>query len=101
MAGLRSSRGVQIQQGDQRTRLPAVACRSSARSSGNFGTRPAREAGRNALGQVHAERRTAREHACNSVFSGVLLNGPRLLRFARVLSKGGLRPLASVTVVLL
>src|SRR5262249_55714565 len=48
MAGLRSSRRVQIKQGDQRTRLPAVACRSSACSSGNFGARPAREAGGNA-----------------------------------------------------
>src|SRR5262245_47805371 len=51
MAGLRSSRRVQIKQGDQRTRLPAVACRSSARSSGNFGARRAREAGGNAGGK--------------------------------------------------
>ena len=35
--------------------LPAVACRSPARSSSNFGARPAREAGGNAVGQVHAE----------------------------------------------
>src|SRR6266516_5746428 len=61
MDGLRSSRRVQIQQGDQRTRLPAVVCRSSARSSGNFGARPAREAGGNAVGQVHPKRCEARE----------------------------------------
>jgi hypothetical protein len=37
-----------------RTRLPAVACRSSARSSGNFGARPPREAGGNAVGHAAA-----------------------------------------------
>src|SRR5437762_12816169 len=83
MAGLRSSRRVQIQQGDQRTRLPAVACRSSARSSGNFGARPAREAGGNAVGQVHPKRCEPRELTGDSISSRVLAHGPGLLR-ARV-----------------
>src|SRR2546430_11123350 len=67
MAGLRSSRRVQIKQGDQRTRLPAVACRSSARSSGNFGARPAREAGGNAVGQVHPKRCEAKRGSLPAV----------------------------------
>src|SRR5438093_4782871 len=80
MAGLRSSRRVQIKQGDQRTRLPAVACRSSARSSGNFGARPAREAGGNAVGQVHPKRCEARELTGRSISPRVLTHGPELLR---------------------
>src|SRR5260221_3924511 len=90
MAGLRSSRRVQIKQGDQRTRLPAVACRSSARSSGNFGARPAREAGGNAVGQVHPKRCEARELTGRSISSRVLAHGPELLRtrVARVLRNG-------------
>src|SRR6266446_10104822 len=100
MAGLRSSRRVQIKQDDQRTRLPAVACRSSARSSGNFGARPAREAGGNTVGQVHAERCEARELTGDSITSRVLAHGPGLLRtrVARVLALGGCRGRALVTV---
>src|SRR6476659_5171938 len=91
MAGLRSSRRVQIKQGDQRTRLPAFACRSSGRSSGNFGARPAREAGGNAVGQVHPKRCEARELTGRSISSRVLAHGPELLRtrVARVLAPGG------------
>src|SRR5436190_16140189 len=100
MAGLRSSRRVQIQQGDQRTRLPTVACRSSARSSGNFGARPPREAGGNAVGQVHLMRCEARELTGDSISSLVLTHGPGLLRtrVARVLAPGGCRGRALVTV---
>src|SRR2546430_16900882 len=99
MAGLRSSRRVQIKQGDQRTRLPAVACRSSARSSGNFGARPAREAGGNAVGQVHPKRCEARELTGRSISSRVLAHGPELLRtrVARVLAPGGSGGRALVT----
>src|SRR6476659_1648435 len=100
MAGLRSSRRVQIQQGDQRTRLPAVACRSSARSSGNFGALPAREAGGNAVGQVHPERCEAGGLTRDSISSRVLAHGPELLRtwVARVLAPGGRGGRALVTV---
>src|SRR6266702_5822473 len=100
MAGLRSSRRVQIKQDDQRTRLLAVACRSSARSSGNFGARPAREAGGNAVGQVHPKRCEARELTGRSISSRVLAHGPELLRtrVARVLAPGGRGGCALVTV---
>src|SRR6516165_6236955 len=80
MAELRSNRRVQTQQGDQRTRPPAVACRSSVRSSSNFGARPAREAGGNAVGQVHAERCEARELTSDSLSSRILAHGLGLLR---------------------
>jgi hypothetical protein len=91
---------VQIKQGDQRTRLPAVACRSSARSSGNFGARPARKAGGNAVGQVHPKRCEARELTGRSISSRVLAQGPELLRtrVARVLAPGGRGGRALVTI---
>src|ERR1700745_1832477 len=101
MAGLRSSRRVQIQQGDQRTRLPAVACRSSARSSGNFVARPAWEAGGNAVGQVHLPKRCeARELTGRSISPRILAHGPELLRtrVARVLAPGGRGGRALVTI---
>src|SRR6516164_7552573 len=100
MAGLRSSRRVQIQQGDQRTRLPALACRAPARSSSNFGAGTAQEVGGDALRQVHTERRAARELTGDSVSSGVLAHGPGLLRpwVARVLDSEGCRGRALVTV---
>src|SRR6516162_7853981 len=98
MAELRSNRRVQTQQDDQRTRLPAAACRSPARSSSNFGARPAREAGGNAVGQVHAER--ARELTSDSISSRILAHGPGLLRtrVTRVLATGGRRGRALVAV---
>ena len=91
-----------LQQGDQRTRLPAVACRSSARSSGNFGARPAREAGRNAVRQVHPKRCEARELTGRSISSRVLAHGPELLRtrVVRVLAPGGRGGRALVTISL-
>ena len=83
-----------------RTRLPAVACRSSTRSSGNFGARPAREAGGNAVGQVHPKRCEARELTGRSISSRVLAHGPELLRtrVARVLAPGGRGGRALVTI---
>src|SRR6516164_1027133 len=96
MAELRSNRRVQTQQDDQRTRLPAVACRSPARSSSNFGGRPAREAGGNAVGQVHAERCEAREFTSDSISSCILAHGLGL--FGRGLL--GSWPEADVGVVL-
>ena len=84
--------------GDQRTRLPAAACRSPARSSGNFGARPAREAGGNAVGQVHAKRCEARELTGDSISSRVLAHRPELLRtrITRVLAPGRHRRRAMV-----
>src|SRR6516162_6925546 len=98
MAELRSNRRVQTQQDDQRTRLPAVACRSSACSSGNFGARPAREAGGNAVAQ--AKRCEARGLTGRSISSRVLAHGPELLRtrVARVLAPGGRGGRALVTI---
>src|SRR6516164_6712768 len=100
MAELRSNRRVQTQQDDQRTRLPAVACRSTARSSSNFGAHPAREAGGDAVGQVHAERCETRELTGRSISSRVLAHGPELLRtrVARVLAPGGRGGRALVTI---
>jgi hypothetical protein len=91
-----------FQQGDQRTRLLAVACRSPASSSSNFGARTAQEAGSDAIRQVHAERRTASELTGDSVSSCFLALGPGLLqpRVARVLAAGGRRGRALVAVSL-
>ena len=86
--------------GDQRTRLPASACSSPACPSGNLGVRTARETGGDALRQVHAQRRAAREHTGDPVSSCVLAHGPGLLRprVARVLATGRRRRRALVAV---
>jgi len=61
---------------------------------------PAREAGGNAVGQVHPKRCEARELTGDSISSRVLAHGPGLLRtrVARVLAPEGRRGRALVTV---
>ena len=56
MAALRPSRCVSAEQGDQRTRLSALACRPYPRAGSYSGPRAAWQVGSDALGEIDAER---------------------------------------------